>query len=80
MLRSLFARYMPLEVLSRIWDIYGFEGDIFLLRAAVGVLAHLEPRLYVDKKEVLQALTTGPWDLGKEELFMKKVWGIRVHI
>jgi len=71
---------MPLDVLSRIWDAYGFEGDIVLLRAAVGVLSHFEPRLYVDKKEVLQTLTTGRWDLGKEEVFMKKVWGIRVNI
>jgi hypothetical protein len=80
MLSSLFASYMPLDILSRIWDIYGFEGDIVLLRAAVAVLWHFEPRLYVDKEEVLRTLTTARWDLGKEDVFTKKVWAVRVNV
>lgn len=77
MLRSLFAMHMPLELLSRVWDIYAFEGDIILLRAAVAVLWHLEPKLYVEKEEVLRTLTREEWDLGKEDVFIKKLGMVR---
>jgi Rab-GTPase-TBC domain len=77
MLRSLFAMHMPLELLSRVWDIYAFEGDIILLRAAVAVLWQLEPKLYVEKEEVLRTLTREAWDLGKEDVFIKKLGMIR---
>lgn len=65
--------HMPLDILSRLWDIFAFEGDGILLCAAVAVLWQLEMRLYVDKGEVLRTLTVGEWDLGKEDVFMKKV-------
>jgi hypothetical protein len=69
---------MPLDILSRVWDIYVFEGDYILLRAAVAVLWHFESRLlYLDKDEVLQTLTGTEWDLGKEDVFMKKLATIR---
>jgi Rab-GTPase-TBC domain len=77
MLGSLFAIYMPLDILSRVWDIYAFEGDKVLLRAAVAVLLHLEPKLYAEKEEVLRCLTKEEWDLGKEDLFMKKLGSVR---
>ena len=76
-LGSLFALYMPLDILSRIWDIYAFEGDMVLLRTTVAVLWHLEPKLYVGKEEVLRTLTKEEWDLGKDELFIKKLGMIR---
>ena len=69
--------HMPLDILSRIWDIFAFEGDIILLCAAVAVLSHFEMRLYVERDEVLRTLTRGEWDLGKEDIFMKKVTAIR---
>jgi hypothetical protein len=65
--------HMPLDILSRIWDIFAFEGDIILLCVAVAVLWHFEMKLYVGKDEVLRTLTVGEWDLGKEDVFMKKV-------
>jgi len=68
---------MPLDILSRVWDIYAFEGDKVLLRAAVAVLWQLESKLYVDADEVIRTLTKEPWDLGKEEAFMKKLEMIR---
>jgi hypothetical protein len=73
----MFALHMPLDILSRIWDIYAFEGESILLRAAVAVLWHFEAKLYVDKHEVLATLNIEEWDLGKEEIFMKKVGMIR---
>jgi Rab-GTPase-TBC domain len=72
-LKSLYATHMPLEILCRVWDIFAFEGDIILLRVAVAVLWHFEMKLYVDRDEVLRTLTIGEWDLGNEEVFMKKV-------
>lgn len=78
-LGCLFAMQMQLEILSRIWDIYAFEGDDVLLRIAVVVLWHLEPKLYVEKEEVLRTLTKERWDLGKEDVFIKKIWMIRVN-
>ena len=69
--------HMPLDILSRVWDIYAFEGDYIILHAAVAVLWHFEARLYTDTNEVLQTLTSGEWDLGKEDVFMKKVAKIR---
>ena len=68
---------MPLDILSRVWDIYAFEGDKVLLRAAVAVLWQLESKLYVEVDEVIRTLTKEPWDLGKEEVFMKKMEMIR---
>jgi hypothetical protein len=70
---------MPLDILSRIWDIYTFEGDKILLRVAVAVLWHFEAKLYVAKEEVLRTITKEQWDLGKEDVFMKKVGMIREH-
>jgi hypothetical protein len=69
--------HMPLDILSRVWDIYAFEGDNVLLCAAVAVLWQFEAKLYVDKTEVLRTLTTEEWDLGKEGVFMKKLAIIR---
>lgn len=68
---------MPLDILSRVWDIYAFEGDNVLLCAAVAVLWHFEAKLYVDTTEVLHTLTIEEWDLGKENVFMKKLAIIR---
>jgi len=68
---------MPLDILSRIWDIYAFEGEWVLLHAAVAVLWHFEAKLYVEKAEVLKTLASEDWDLGKEELFMKKLRSMR---
>jgi len=73
----LLSLHMPLDILSRVWDIYAFEGDKVLLRAAVAVLWQLESKLYVEVDEVIRTLTKEPWDLGKEEVFMKKMEMIR---
>jgi hypothetical protein len=58
------------------WDVYVFEGDKTLIRAAVGILAKLEGRLYGNKQEILDVLgssATGQWDLGKEDDFVQLV-------
>ncbi|KAK4992674.1 hypothetical protein LTR50_001009 [Elasticomyces elasticus] len=54
--RTLFAWRLDVEAVSRIWDVYVFEGDKVLVRAAVGLLARLEGRLYGDRDEVFGVL------------------------
>jgi Rab-GTPase-TBC domain len=76
--RSIFALYMPLDILARVWDIFVFEGDKILLCTTVAVLAHFEMGLYEDREAVLLTLTAGgPWDLGKVDVFIKRIADIR---
>ncbi len=69
--RSLFLARCGIESAARIWDIFVFEGDRALIRAAVGVLLALESRLWGDREEVLDTLgwkkAAPVWDLGGEE-------------
>lgn len=74
--RCLFAYHLPLEHASRVWDIFVFEGDKALVRAAVAVLGRLEGKLYGTREEVLDLLgwrNEKRWDLGNEEEFIAAV-------
>ncbi|THH33409.1 hypothetical protein EUX98_g775 [Antrodiella citrinella] len=56
-LTSLFLDHLPFEACARLWDILLLEGDSFLYRASLGMLAVLEPRLFFpDRKELLDLL------------------------
>ncbi|PFH49815.1 hypothetical protein AMATHDRAFT_62468 [Amanita thiersii Skay4041] len=56
-LLPLFLDHLPFEACARIWDVVLLEGDSFLYRAALGILAVLEPRLFFpDRKELLELL------------------------
>lgn len=72
MFLTLFSLHAPLEVVCRIWDVYGFEGDAFLVRAAVGVLMAMESRLYGSREEVLRILGWGKgrWEVSGDDAFM----------
>ncbi|KAK0233620.1 rab-GTPase-TBC domain-containing protein [Armillaria fumosa] len=53
----LFLDHLPFEACARVWDVLILEGDSFLYRAALGILAVLEPRLFFpDKTELLELL------------------------
>lgn len=53
----LFLDHLPFEACARLWDVLILEGDSFLYRAALGMLAVLEPRLFFpDRKELLELL------------------------
>jgi hypothetical protein len=53
----LFLDHLPFEACARIWDVLLLEGDSFLFRAALGILAVLEPRLFFpDRQELLELL------------------------
>lgn len=43
---TIFASIIPLELSSRLWDIYLLYGDIVLFRTGVVVLKYLEPLLW----------------------------------
>ena len=54
---TLFLNHLPFEACARIWDVLMLEGDAFLYRAALGILAVLEPRLFFpDRKELVELL------------------------
>ncbi|KAJ7631070.1 rab-GTPase-TBC domain-containing protein [Roridomyces roridus] len=53
----LFLQHLPFEACARIWDVLLLEGDSFLYRASLGILAVLEPRLFFpDRTELLELL------------------------
>ena len=52
----LFLDHLPLEACARIWDVIVLEGDSFLFRVALGVLASLEARLFFPDREELLSL------------------------
>jgi hypothetical protein len=71
--RCLFSYNLPPSYAARVWDLYLFEGDKALARAAVAVLTRLEPKLYGKRDEVLDLLgwgNEGRWELGSEEEFV----------
>jgi TBC1 domain family member 14 len=56
-LLPLFLDHLPFEACARIWDVLLLEGDSFLYRSALGILAVLEPRLFFpDRRELLECL------------------------
>ncbi|KAK5164074.1 uncharacterized protein LTR77_010165 [Saxophila tyrrhenica] len=76
MFRCLFAYHLPVGHVSRLWDVFAFEGDKVLIRAAVAVLVKLEPRLYGSREEILNIVgwqNEKGLDLGSEEEFMNAV-------
>jgi len=42
---TVFSRTVPLACSSVLWDNWIYHGDIFLFRAAIGLLKHVSPRL-----------------------------------
>uniref|UniRef100_A0A060T9A3 ARAD1C36498p n=1 Tax=Blastobotrys adeninivorans TaxID=409370 RepID=A0A060T9A3_BLAAD len=74
LLTTWFTRQLSLDVVSRVWDVYIFEGDGFLLRTALGILSILEHRLYGTSEEIVhELLNTGFLEVGQEDAFMKAV-------
>lgn len=74
MLRTLFCGHggadADVALPSRVMDVYVFEGDRALVRAAVGLLGALEARLYGGREEVLALLGWAGregWRVGEEE-------------
>lgn len=62
---SLFTQTLDLESMTRLWDVYVFEGDAILVRAAVALFTCTESRLYGcdNQQDVLNVLQRP--DVGK---------------
>lgn len=74
--RCLFAYNLPRGHVKRVWDIFVFERDMALIRAAVAVLTRLESRLYGTREEILRLVgwcNEKEWDLGDEDAFVRDV-------
>lgn len=74
--RCLFAYNLHPEHVSRVWDIFVFEDDKALIRAAVAVLGRLEGRLYGGRDEILDQISwrnEKKWEVGSEEDFIAAV-------
>jgi hypothetical protein len=53
----LFLDHLPFEACVRLWDVILLEGDSFLYRVSLAILAYLETRLFFpDKQELLDLL------------------------
>ncbi|EIN13936.1 RabGAP/TBC [Punctularia strigosozonata HHB-11173 SS5] len=53
----LFLDHLPFEACARIWDVLVLEGDSFVFRVSLAILAVLEPRLFFpDRRELLELL------------------------
>ena len=76
MFRTLFTSSLALDHVSRVWDVYMFEGDAFLIRTALALFTILEPTLYRARADVLALLGWGSpavCQVGSEEDFMLAV-------
>jgi TBC1 domain family member 14 len=53
----LFLDHLPFDACARLWDVILLEGDAFLYRASLAILAVLEARLFFpDRQELLELL------------------------
>ncbi|KAG8732195.1 hypothetical protein FRC11_000081 [Ceratobasidium sp. 423] len=53
----MFLHHLPFEACARIWDVIILEGDSFLYRAALAIIAVIESRLFFpDRKELMEVL------------------------
>lgn len=48
---SLYCHALPLDLVARVWDVYVFDGDVAIFRAALGILKMFQPQLLKMKFE-----------------------------
>lgn len=67
---SLFTKALPLEVAAHVWDIYLFEGEMFILCVGLGILKLYAPILSTFSVEKISPfLLHLPENIKSEELF-----------
>lgn len=69
MLRTIFANGLDVDRLCRVWDIWVFEGDRTLIRAAVAILGSLQSQLFdmrgdvdLKRRNIQEMLGWGPFN------------------
>ncbi|KAI1335959.1 hypothetical protein F5Y15DRAFT_419415 [Xylariaceae sp. FL0016] len=79
--RGLFTQHLGLDECTRLWDVYVFEGDAVMIRAAVGLMLGREVNILGAKmaKEVKEAIQVRPGvPSGHEEEFMARVRAVKI--
>ncbi|XP_054168521.1 TBC1 domain family member 12-like [Oppia nitens] len=67
---TLFSRSLPLDIASRVWDLFLRDGDEFIFRAALGILSmYYEELINLDFIYLAQFLTKLPDDIDSDKLF-----------
>ncbi|WBW74263.1 Rab GAP [Schizosaccharomyces osmophilus] len=75
LLQRFFIPMNSVDISSRIMDCYLFEEDPFLIKVLVALFSQLKYKLLENDFRLLQnTLFYQPWELGKEDEFMKKVF------
>lgn len=76
---TLFCHALPLDLVSRIWDIYVFDGDIAIFRTALGILKLLQSRLLASNfEEIAYCLSHLPVDEINDDQLMRSIRSVRV--
>ncbi|KND89989.1 TBC1 domain family member 14 [Tolypocladium ophioglossoides CBS 100239] len=81
---SMFTSYLAIDEAARLWDVYVFEGDALLVRAAVTVLLSREMALLgsktadevkavLSRSETARSSTRTVGEIGAEDRFMRSV-------
>ncbi|GAA5991252.1 hypothetical protein JCM5350_005959 [Sporobolomyces pararoseus] len=58
-LTTLFLKFLPLELVTRLFDVFLLEGDSFMFRVSLVLLKVLEPRLFNPDLEELEKVFKG---------------------
>jgi len=67
---TIFLKPLPLDVASRVWDIYFLEGEIFLFKVSLALLKMHSHQLESYPRELcMNLLTKFPKDLSEDALF-----------
>lgn len=75
MISSWYADYVSIDLINRLWDIFIFEGDAFLIRIGLGILLSVQYKLYGSRSEVLSLLQPGTLRITEEDKFISTVFG-----
>jgi hypothetical protein len=74
---SLYCGALPLDLVSRIWDIYMLDGDVAVFRAALGILKVLMPRLMtMGFEDIAYLLSHLPQDM-EADVLLHAIRGVR---
>jgi hypothetical protein len=67
---TLFSKSLPLDVMSRVWDVFFRDKEEFLFRTALGILnMYKETLLKLDFEHIVQFLTKLPENINSTQLF-----------
>jgi len=67
---TMYSKALPIDISSRIWDVYFGEGEYFIFRTAIGLLKYLGPKLEkAPFDDIVKVLHHLPATMDEDELF-----------